>query len=271
MSIPPFAPIFLPFIRKYSNHRHREDDPPFTSLQSDPPRWHVSPSLKESTVPSDDPVERWAQSSVRRLIKAYKERNHDCWKPPSPDKNEFDTDSSQSEDETDCEDDHIPEMPEDAEILEHISNVLHLKKLKGNKSLGSPVLDPINRAMVDHVMKDFWQIFHEEWSAGIRKCAETSYSTNSSPSAHGSTPPTGKSSEKSNKRTRENDGDKQPGKGGENPNKRQNTSGCPKQALEEAKIFACPYRKHNARRYNHHSLKWRTCALTPLQTVARVK
>ncbi|KAG4411122.1 hypothetical protein IFR04_015747 [Cadophora malorum] len=33
--------------------------------------------------------------------------------------------------------------------------------------------------------------------------------------------------------------------------------------------FACPYRKHNPRKYNVQS--WRTCALTPHENVARVK
>ena len=40
-----------------------------------------------------------------------------------------------------------------------------------------------------------------------------------------------------------------------------NTFGCRK--------FACPYRKHDARKYCVRN--WRSCALTPLETVARVK
>jgi hypothetical protein len=34
--------------------------------------------------------------------------------------------------------------------------------------------------------------------------------------------------------------------------------------------FACPYRKNNPRKYCVQS-NWRPCALTPLETVARVK
>jgi hypothetical protein len=33
--------------------------------------------------------------------------------------------------------------------------------------------------------------------------------------------------------------------------------------------FACPYRKHNPQKYSVQY--WRSCALTPLETVARVK
>jgi hypothetical protein len=38
---------------------------------------------------------------------------------------------------------------------------------------------------------------------------------------------------------------------------------------EDNSKFACPYRKRNPRKYCVRD--WRTCALTPLETVARVK
>ena len=39
--------------------------------------------------------------------------------------------------------------------------------------------------------------------------------------------------------------------------------------LDDSSKFACPYRKHNPSKYGVQ--KWRPCALTPLETVARVK
>ena len=38
---------------------------------------------------------------------------------------------------------------------------------------------------------------------------------------------------------------------------------------DDSSKFACPYRKHDAKRYCVRH--WRSCALTPLETVARVK
>jgi hypothetical protein len=43
----------------------------------------------------------------------------------------------------------------------------------------------------------------------------------------------------------------------------------PPRNISDTSKFACPYRKHNARKYCVRN--WRSCALTPLETIARVK
>ena len=217
--------------------RKRHSPPPMQHF--DPISLHTSPRLGPLTLPSEPTVE-------------------------------IETDATFSEDETDWEDDGIPGMPEDTEIFARIYDILRSKDHKETESRIGPMLDPIKRAIVDHIMKDFWQVFDQQLSAALQKYAGTSCSAISSPSAKGSSSSASKSNENPNKRARENDDDQQPDEGSGDSHKRRNNYSSPK-PTEETKNFACPYRKHNARRYNHHSLKWRTCALTPLKTVARVK
>jgi len=46
---------------------------------------------------------------------------------------------------------------------------------------------------------------------------------------------------------------------------------APLNVSNEKGKFACPYRKHDPRKYCHQVRCWRSCALTPLDTIARVK
>ena len=222
-----------------SNNSDKQCHSPPTILHSDPIHPHTSPHLPPSTLSRESRVQ--------------------C-----------ETDSTLSEEETDWEDDGIPGLPEDPDIFEHIYDVLHSKDLLKNETLIGPILDPGKRAIIEHIMKDFWQIFDQEWSAAIRKYAGTPCTANSFPYAQASNSSASKLSEKTNKRTRNND-DRPPDEGRDGSHKRSNNHSSFTSSTEETRNFACPYRKRNARIYNHHSLKWRTCALTPLQTVARVK
>ncbi|KIM99332.1 hypothetical protein OIDMADRAFT_30935 [Oidiodendron maius Zn] len=45
----------------------------------------------------------------------------------------------------------------------------------------------------------------------------------------------------------------------------------PPNVSQEKRRFACPDRKHDPRTYCHQIRCWRPCALTPLETIARVK
>jgi len=40
---------------------------------------------------------------------------------------------------------------------------------------------------------------------------------------------------------------------------------------DDKKKFACPYRKNNPCKYRSGNKHWRSCAITPLENVARVK
>jgi hypothetical protein len=53
------------------------------------------------------------------------------------------------------------------------------------------------------------------------------------------------------------------------PPKRPRVSPSSEPTLQDDPKFACPYRKHNPRKYCVR--EWRPCALTPLDTIARVK
>jgi hypothetical protein len=55
----------------------------------------------------------------------------------------------------------------------------------------------------------------------------------------------------------------------ERSSKRRRTLCSPPLKEDDDTKFACPYRKHNPRKY--YVRDWRPCALTPLDTVARVK
>jgi hypothetical protein len=55
---------------------------------------------------------------------------------------------------------------------------------------------------------------------------------------------------------------------GRNP-KRPRTLLSPPRSQDDSAKFACPYRKRDSRKYCIQH--WRSCALTPLETVARVK
>jgi hypothetical protein len=134
-------------------------------------------------------------------------------------------------------------------------------------------LEPMKREMVDRLMEEFWIIFHPKWSTDFRKCppnpgdsASTSRSTFGFEFGQGT--PAGRNSgggQNGDERDDENFGnDPKEGPGGKGtppefpPNTDQTSAG-----------FACPYRKHNPRKYCVRD--WRTCALTPHKTVARVK
>jgi hypothetical protein len=69
------------------------------------------------------------------------------------------------------------------------------------------------------------------------------------------------------KRGREKDQDDE-NNDGRNPKQPRTLSYMPQDA-EEGSKFACPFRKNNPGKYSVR--EWRSCALTPLETVARVK
>jgi hypothetical protein len=57
----------------------------------------------------------------------------------------------------------------------------------------------------------------------------------------------------------------------ERDQKRRRTLLSPPLDLNNSVKFSCPYREHNARKYYGNVKQWRTCAMTPLDSVARVK
>ncbi|PMD41919.1 hypothetical protein L207DRAFT_426360, partial [Hyaloscypha variabilis F] len=121
-------------------------------------------------------------------------------------------------------------------------------------------------------MGEFWTVFNQEWSANIRRRTESP----STPSSSVSGPKSQQSAQNSNKkhkRTTYSDQDRLPDDDNENegPKRPRRSAPLPEDANECQHKFSCPYRKHRPRIYNHLDRRWRSCALTPFSTIARVK
>ena len=172
----------------------------------------------------------------------------------------FDTDSTWSGEESDWEDDGID------------PNELLAQMIQDSEVAVRPLLTPMKRELVDDIMKEFWIIFNQEWSANIRNCSGTPNSGSSSVSPNKGE--TGNEPNKDNagqKRQRHNnEGDEDFDGDGKRDHKRPRIE-SPPDVSQEKRRFACPYRKHDPRTYCHRIRCWRPCALTPLETIARVK
>jgi hypothetical protein len=172
----------------------------------------------------------------------------------------FDTDSTWSGEESDWEDEDID------------PNELLVQTIHDSEVAVRPLLTPIKRELVNGIMKEFWVIFSQEWSANIRNRSGTPNSTSSSISQNkGETGNEPNKDNRGQKRQRNNDGgDEDFGGDGKRDPKRPRIESPPNVSQERRK-FACPYRKHDPRTYCHRIRCWRPCALTPLETIARVK
>jgi hypothetical protein len=138
--------------------------------------------------------------------------------------------------------------------------------------LTAPVLDPMKQALVDRVMGEFWLIFNQRWTSNINQCVSGLAGSSDGMSSSG--PSTGITSSGAFQRKRQrNDEEDELGNGNDDNNdkkSRQPRRGpAPPKVLKESSRFACPFRKHNSRRYNIYN--FRACALSHWETIARVK
>jgi hypothetical protein len=142
---------------------------------------------------------------------------------------------------------------------------------EGTEVLIRPALTPMKKALVDGIMREFWTIFNQEWSANIRKCTDDSSSSKSFSGSESKSTGEKSPGRKDQKRGRGDGEDYNPDEnGGRNPKRQKPNSSSTKDADKGLK-FACPYRKHNPRKYYHGNRSWRSCALTPLENISRVK
>ena len=179
------------------------------------------------------------------------------------------TDLSLSEDATDWEED--TDLEHDVHQL-HLSNSGQLLA-ESQRTLIGDVLDPTKKEMIERLMEEFWVIFNRNWPIGARLCPAAP--RNNSPStSRGVSGLENPSVIYSGGRLRENEGsgkgdkeppDDRPGEGSGEPSN--NPEFVPNTSQPIG--FACPYRKRNPRKYCVRD--WRSCALNPLKTVARVK
>ena len=184
----------------------------------------------------------------------------------------FETDSYYSEDEFESTEDSNFRWAGSArspDIFQVIHNEILCRKIEDQDALIQPVLAPLKQAIVERIMTEFWVIFNQEWSASIRKCAGAS----STPSPSAKSDPTRSKQRTSNytgKRSAEHEDDKNPDEDDDrDPKRPKKTKSQPEDRCDSVMKFACPYRKYNPQKYCIKN--WRLCALTPLDSVSRVK
>lgn len=179
----------------------------------------------------------------------------------------FSTDSSWSNDYDDCADiiaaaEYQNPAPDTGQRVAGISSVL----------------TPVKSALVETLMKEFWEVINHDWSF-LRKRGEGSPDSSQSSSTTTSSneaAPKRQSIRDNDKRARSNgDGETPEERDGRNPKRRKGAVSMPDESARV--MFACPYRKHAPRRYSHsnqHSHQnrcWKTCALTGYQDISRIK
>jgi len=207
-------------------------------------------------VPSQSPRSREPSSNQSASSSSHSLSSNDL-------SSAFETDSAYSGDETDIEEEEMLAWPTASEILGLMAEI-------HPQALWAPVLTGRKRALVDRIMKDFWVIFKQEWSANIRTRTGSPSSSCSGPGPQSSNTSTKVSLANKKNSQREDDDDFSREQGDREPNNPGNVT-RPKESQSQGEKFACPYRKHNPGKYSHRTRTWRTCALTSFDTVARVK
>ena len=179
-------------------------------------------------------------------------------------------DSASSEDATDWEDDSD---------LEDFSNILQFRLpnlLVGRPETGlsrlQTELSPMKSRLIEKLMLEFWAIFDSSWSHGTRQHGSSGQSTVSTSAPESVTTSRDSSRARYGKRSRSDDGeDEESDDHHERRRKRAPVDKLP--AVREdgplAKQFACPFRKHDPRKYSMQ--KWPRCAEKPQKTIARLK
>lgn len=177
---------------------------------------------------------------------------------------QYDSGSSNGEDETDWgEDDNCVSE----EQIQHFGLADALDKMARSTSqiLMKPILNQTQAELVDLLMDEFWAMIKQNPGTNTAAHGNTSSST-SPPSQNTESAPERSSKPKSRARALENEEDGDIGEDDRQGPKRQKLGGS---SPTEMNLYACPYRKHDPRKYNVQD--WATCALTPHRTVARVK
>ncbi|KAL3427305.1 hypothetical protein PVAG01_00814 [Phlyctema vagabunda] len=181
----------------------------------------------------------------------------------------FETDSAWSDSEPDCIDGSDLRGYESYEHFSIENPEIMAQIVQSPGSVLRPAIDPIRQRVVDSIMKEFWVIFNQEWSANIKRRSGNSPPDSTSPSAAEEKGSPGKSSSKRKRDRDEGDQERLPDDNDEKESKRQKLASPAER--DEGSQFACPYRKHDPRKYCHLVRKWRPCALTPLKDISRVK
>ncbi|KAH8669642.1 hypothetical protein BGZ60DRAFT_528116 [Tricladium varicosporioides] len=183
-------------------------------------------------------------------------------------KKDSQSDSGSSEDATDWEDES--NVDASSEVMQCGIPSLLEGNLGNEPPLFQTDLSPIKSRLIDRLMLDFWAIFDRSWPQGIQQHGSSIQSTSS-----GTTSESGASHDFSSVRygkhgrsVEENDesDDHQ-----ERRRKRAPEDRLPHVRRDDSLIkqFACPFRKHDPRKYNLQERP--RCVLKPHKTIARLK
>ena len=153
----------------------------------------------------------------------------------------------------------------------------YARKYQDDDRLSAPVkplLTPAKQRLVDRIMQEFWILFDQDWIGNVRSCTgsvsvsesgRTSISDSASNSGQDqSSPKIQRASKRSREQGQEEDPDDR-----DPPDPKRLKKDLVNLDKSNCK-FACPYRKSNPRKYCVQGV-WKSCALTPLETIARVK
>jgi len=183
------------------------------------------------------------------------------------------SDSEYSDDEIEYEDALGFDPHNYSGVLGAMCDESLLGTAKGEERLLQPVFGPLKQAIIEHVMKEFWVIFNQQWSMNVRKCngggSEPIDGASNSSSSRDSSKQGEKKNKDKSKRERGSNDDQRDGSDQEGNFKRTRGSNEFSKDRKSNEKFACPYRKHNSQKYSVHN--WRVCALSPLNSVSRVK
>ncbi len=159
-------------------------------------------------------------------------------------------------------------LDDDYEIKELVDDIIWLVYKHWNVSFDPRALSA-DTDLIQNLTKRIQKYFDREFQslAAVSKSAASSTISESNRSDHSSMTITSQGSKRSraDKSGHEADDD---GENDEKSLKRPKQVSLPTPE-KDYQGFACPYRKHNPRKYCVR--EWRTCVLTPLRTVARVK
>jgi hypothetical protein len=175
------------------------------------------------------------------------------------------TDSTCSEDETDWEEDVDADWIPLYDLLD--IRPINVGGEENNEPFTSRQITSTKGQLVDRLMEAFWPIFDQHWRPELRRRGTRSESSSSSSNSAPLRQCLSKG--KGVKRFRGDGDEEDPGEESKRPSKRQIESSESPHATENTPPFACPFRKHNPRKYCIKD--WARCALTAQPTVARVK
>ncbi|KAL5322692.1 hypothetical protein ACEPPN_010667 [Leptodophora sp. 'Broadleaf-Isolate-01'] len=226
-------------------HRRKQKRPPV--LISGPQLSPTSPRKSPKVSPSGDGLDPSATAT-----KILKEEAI----PSTPSSHG----SACSEDETDWEEDECLSYVVDKTSSHHVPTAQH----QVSENIADSAMNTIKLELVGRLMDQSWVILNHDTS-GIRQCGSSNSTPDSTPSVteNTSTEKTGAKRQRGRARDEDldEDNERSPKRKGKGPET---------QAAADIHLkFACPYRKHNPRKYCIKD--WQRCVLTPHTTVARVK